>query len=134
MFTQRALPVISIIASWQLVHLCERKYLKPLSQAWKSWKDNDLGINALIQPFIVKIRNICNLIGCDSVLIFKNFIFCRASISGIWNARKLGNKSMPCKFRQCFNQLNVSHGIYYCQSFAKSIFDVIHVNVVKSTT
>ena len=35
------------------------------------------------------------------------------------------------KFIQCFNQENSSHGIYYCESFTGSKFDVKYVNTVK---
>ena len=35
------------------------------------------------------------------------------------------------KFIQCFNQENSSHGIYYCESFTGSNFDVKYVNTVK---
>ena len=38
------------------------------------------------------------------------------------------------KFIQCFNQKNPCRGIYYCESFAESKFNVKYVNAKKSTT
>ena len=38
------------------------------------------------------------------------------------------------KFIQCFYQLNSSHGIYHCESFTESEFNVNYINSVKSTT
>ena len=34
--------------------------------------------------------------------------------------------------KQCFNQQNSSHGIYYYESFTESKFDAKYVNTVKS--
>ena len=38
------------------------------------------------------------------------------------------------KFIQCFNQKNFSHEIHGCESLEESIFDVKHVNTMKSKT
>ena len=42
------------------------------------------------KKLIVKMQNICNLIGWNSVHIFDIFNCFRANINGIWNAGKLG--------------------------------------------
>ena len=39
---------------------------------------------------IVRMQNICNLIGWNNVDISDIFICCSANINEIWNARKLG--------------------------------------------
>ena len=44
----------------------------------------------IIMVIIVKVQNICNLIGWNSVHISDIFNYYRANINGMWNARKLG--------------------------------------------
>ena len=47
---------------------------------------------------IVKMQNICNLIGWNSVHIFDIFNCYRANINGMWNAGKLGGICTTFKF------------------------------------
>ena len=47
-------------------------------------------INILVNTVIVKMQNICNLIGWNSVHISDIFNCYRANINGMWKARKLG--------------------------------------------
>ena len=73
----------------------------------------------LFSCLTVKIENICNLIGCNSVHSFDIFNCYRANINGVWNAGKLGGiyetfefiltKNIhvslnSSKVRLCFNQ------------------------------
>ena len=44
----------------------------------------------IIMVIIVKVQNICNLIGWNSVHISDIFNCYRANINGMWNAGKLG--------------------------------------------
>ena len=43
-----------------------------------------------LKPFIIKMQNICKLIGWNRVHISDIFNCYRANINGMWNARKLG--------------------------------------------
>ena len=110
-----------------------------------------------INIVVVKMQNICDLIGWSSVHISNIFIFicCSVNITVVWNSRKLGGikkylklcSSKPYMYRYRINQLlkvlnlysifiqwNSTHGIYYSESFTEFIFDLKHVNTVKWAT
>ena len=52
----------------------------------------------IIMVIIVKVQNICNLIGWNSVHISDIFNCYRANINGMWNAGKLGGIYTTFKF------------------------------------
>ena len=52
----------------------------------------------IIMVIIVKVQNICNLIGWNSVHISDIFNFYCANINGMWNAGKLGGIYTTFKF------------------------------------
>ena len=94
--------------SRRMLKICGPASLKPLAIIFKqcvvqvisglSWKRVILFLSIKkainkhwqLSSIIVKMQNICNLIGWNSVHISDIFNCYRANINGMWNARKLG--------------------------------------------
>ena len=55
------------------------------------YKKKEYTITNLIVSIVVKMQNICNLIGWKSMYIFDIFNWYRGNINGMWNAGKLGD-------------------------------------------
>ena len=59
----------------------------------------NLNNGVLLIVVIVKMQNICNLNGWNSVHMSDIFNYYRANINGMWNTRKLGGTYITFEFR-----------------------------------
>ena len=81
MFCMSCLAFLLFSFHWYL-HYSDLKYQK-YAQCFNQ-------SNCIDFLFNVKMKNICNLIGWNSVHIFDSFNCFSGNINGMWNARKLG--------------------------------------------
>ena len=78
------------------------------------YKTKEYTITNLLVSIVVKMQNICNLIGWKSAYIFDIFNCYRANINGMWNAGKLGDKVVIVRcLVQCW-QIFFSFLIFCC--------------------